>query len=165
MIYVWEQGCVHSPLMGDNNLACKANKKLLQSILGRPLLMQGDYSITHLALLPLCFYGVFFLQNEWKCSVIHFWVVLCLSWRTACSVPFKWQRRERLTFQCNHPLSVKAGALLPGWLVVFLRLLFKFFRVRGMVLLNQRRLDQRHTYWSFWWPFWSDYLFTYCRWI
>lgn len=36
VIYVWLQVSVHTLLMGDNNTACKANKKLRQSILGRP---------------------------------------------------------------------------------------------------------------------------------
>lgn len=36
VIYVWLRVSVHTLLMGDNNMACKANKKLRQSILGRP---------------------------------------------------------------------------------------------------------------------------------
>lgn len=36
VIYVWLRVSVHTLLMGDNNTACKANKKLRQSILGRP---------------------------------------------------------------------------------------------------------------------------------
>lgn len=36
VIYVWLRVSVHTLLMGDNNAACKANKKLRQSILGRP---------------------------------------------------------------------------------------------------------------------------------
>ena len=35
--------------MGDNNMACKANKKLLQSILDHPPPIQEDYTLGFVA--------------------------------------------------------------------------------------------------------------------
>lgn len=115
VIYVWVQVSVHSLLTGDNNMACKANKNLQQSILRSPPLnttsvcQEISWSHTWLDYPHVFFYYLWDKSVHLPTSL----TVLCLSWRAGL-ISFNVSAENRPTFQCTHPLTDKEAApLLP----------------------------------------------------